>query len=356
VTSRLAGIGRTKALVSLAALLLFIALNVVMPRWTQGPEPSSQALQTTKSIPPAVERDQDLKLYNAINKRIAEGETYYLVASSEQRANGYPLKPFVTIRLPTLAMIAGITGPIGLNLILWTLIAGTILVWWQRLSADFPTQRHRPIAAFLLGTTIAVRPEMAVMHESWAGILILLSIGLYDPRRWWPSLLTAGLAVAIRETATPYVMLMLALAIFQRRVSEAACWLAVLGAEAAYLAWHAAQVASVVLPDDPRSQGWMLSGGWPFAFDFLNKSSALRMLPDFVAQIVLALTLFGWLAWKQSAGIVAVLLICGYALVFMIAGRPENFYWGMLVGPLLLGGLAFAPRGLLDLWDAIQKR
>ena len=38
-----------------------------------------------------------------------------------------------------------------------------------------------------------------------------------------------------------------------------------------------------------------------------------------------------------------------YGLLFMIAGRPENWYWGALVSPLLLVGLAFTPMALKSL-------
>lgn len=335
---------------ALAALFVFIALNVAMPRMVQALDPSTPALQTTKPIPKAAEKDEDLLLYDKINKRVAEGEGYYPVAASEHRANRYPLKPFITVRLPTMALLAASIGPTGLKLALWSLIFATACVWWKRLGADFPTERHRPLAPFLIGLTMAARPEMTVLHESWAGVLILLSIGLHNQHRWWPSVAAGFLAVAFRETALPFVLLMMAFALLQRRWSESAGWFAALCAEAAYLAWHAAEVAKVVLPNDPASQGWMLSGGWPYAFDFLHKSSALHILPEFASQVLLSLTLFGWLAWKQFAGLATFLLICGYALTFMIIGRPENFYWGMLVGPVLLGGLAFVPRGLRDLW------
>lgn len=350
MSSRFAGIGQFKARIVLVALLIFIALNVIMPRLASAPFPVKPAAQTTQSAAKPAEDGKDLLLYRAINQRVGEGENYYAVAASEHRDRNYPLKPFVTVRPPTLASLAGIIGPYGLNVALWLLMAATVYVWWQRLSAEFLTERHRPLAVLLIGLTVAAHPKMAVMHESWAGVLILLSLGLHDQKRWWPSVLTGFLAVAFREIALPYLLLMAALAVLQRRWSESAGWLTAIGAEAAFLAWHATEVAKVVLPNDQASQGWMLSGGWPYAFNFLKKSTALNLVPEFVSQVLIALTLFGWLAWKHLTGLVSFLLICGYALVFMIIGRAENFYWGMLVGPLLFGGLVFVPRGLQDLW------
>ena len=349
--SRFAGIGQLKARIVLVALLIFIGLNVVMPRLASTPFPVKPAVQTAQSAAKPAEDGKDLLLYRAINQRVINGENYYVVATSEHRDRNYPLKPFVTVRPPTLALLAGIIGPYGLNAVLWALMAATVYVWWQRLSTEFLTERHRPLAIFLIGLTVAAHPKMAVMHESWAGVLILLSIGLHDQKRWWPSVFTGFLAVAFREIALPYLLLMAALALLQRRWSESAGWLTAICAEAAFLAWHATEVAKVVLPNDQASQGWLLSGGWPYAFNFLKKCTALNLVPDIVSQVFIALTLFGWLAWKHSTGLASFLLICGYAFVFMIIGRAENFYWGMLVGPLLFGGLVFAPRGLHDLWS-----
>jgi hypothetical protein len=356
MSSRFAGIGRAKAQLVFVVLLIFIALSIAMPRLATAPFPIKPAVQATTPASEPTEDGKDVLLYRAINERVANGENYYAVAAAEHRDRNYPLKPFVTIRPPTLAALTGLIGPIGLNVALWLLMAATVYVWWQRLSAEFLTERHRPLAVFLIGLTVAAHPKMAVMHESWAGVLILLSIGLHDRHRWWPSVLTGFLAVAFREIALPYLLLMAALAVLQRRWSEGAGWLAAIGAEAAYLVWHASEVAKVVLPNDIASQGWLRAGGWPYAFTFLKKSTVLNLLPAFVSQVLIALTLFGWLAWKQMTGLISFLLICGYAIVFMIVGRPENFYWGMLVGPLLFGGLVFVPRALRDLWTESRLR
>jgi hypothetical protein len=349
--SRFAGIGRTKALLVFGALFIFVALNVELPHWAATQQPSAPAAVSAESSSDDATQGKDILLYQTINKRMATGERYYAAAASEHRKGGYPLKPFVVVRPPTMAILANAIGPMGLQLALWGLIAGTLFVWWRRLSEDFPTHRYRPIIVFLLATTMAARPEMTFLHESWAGILILLSIGLHDQRRWWPSVATGFLAVTFRETALPYLLLMMALALVQRRWTETAAWLAALGAEAAYLAFHATEVAKVVLPTDLSSQGWTQFGGWASAVDFFCQSSLFALLPKIPVQVLLSLALFGWLAWKQFAGLAAFLLVCGYAFAFMIIGRPENFYWGMLVAPVLLGGLVFAPRGLRDLWN-----
>jgi hypothetical protein len=50
---------------------------------------------------------------------------------------------------------------------------------------------------------------------------------------------------------------------------------------------------------------------------------------------------FGWTGWKSPAGDFASLFYLGYAAAFMIAGRPDNYYWGAMVAPAMFVGLAF---------------
>ena len=80
-------------------------------------------------------------------------------------------------------------------------------------------------------------------------------------------------------------------------------------------------------------------------------SSNLRFLPHFVAGPLVVLMVLGWAGWKSPAGAFATLLYLGYGLAFMIAGRPDNFYWGAVIAPAMFIGLAFAPRAAKTLWE-----
>ena len=50
--------------------------------------------------------------------------------------------------------------------------------------------------------------------------------------------------------------------------------------------------------------------------------------------------------------LLGTLLFLGYGLAFMIAGRPDNFYWGAVIAPAMFIGLAYAPRFLASLTKA----
>ncbi|MEI4479845.1 hypothetical protein WAC35_28875, partial [Klebsiella pneumoniae] len=77
----------------------------------------------------------DVLLYQHVAAGVRGGGNYYAVAAEAQRREGYPVRPFVTMRLPTLALIqAWLPAPLVFGL-LWGLAAGTLYAWYLRLSA-----------------------------------------------------------------------------------------------------------------------------------------------------------------------------------------------------------------------------
>ena len=82
----------------------------------------------------------------------------------------------------------------------------------------------------------------------------------------------------------------------------------------------------------------------------------LRWLPAMVAAPVIILALFGWASWKSTTGLAATLIYSGYGIAFMLFGRANNFYWGLIVAPAFLIGLAFLPRAFSDLASTIMPR
>ena len=63
----------------------------------------------------------------------------------------------------------------------------------------------------------------------------------------------------------------------------------------------------------------------------------------------LMLPIAGWAGWRSPAGAFGTLLYLGYGLLFMLAGRPDNSYWGAMIAPAMFIGLAFAPRAMTSL-------
>ena len=346
--SRFAPLGRTQAITLICALLMTIGVGFIPPQSTGTSAPK---LVTAPQIANA-----DLLLYRSINARVAAGEAYYNVAAEELRQGNYPLKPFVTFRLPTLAHIIGTIGPVASVGLLWTLVAVTLLAWWRRLDGAFddPGRRITGVMLVAAGAAIAFQPKYAVMHELWAGLLLTLALAVRQPRRWWWAVIAASAALMIRELALPFVLLMAAFATFEKRWRELAAWAILVAVFVVIMLFHAENISTVVRQSDPASPGWFSIGGWQAFLRSMRMTSAIRVLPEWIGNIGVVLSIFGWISWRSATGLFGALLLVGYAVIFMILGRAENFYWGLLIAPLLLLGLAFLPRAFIDLRTAMR--
>lgn len=353
------GIARL-ALGLLAALLVLTAMTPVVSG-----EGVQTALLAGGKAPEAKKgRDVDLALYDRITERLRHGEDYYEAVAIEHRATNYPLRPGFAVRLPTLAWIEAHLPPPAdpakggtvEALLASALLVGVIVVWWNRLAEEPGGIRARPVAAALLfiGMQVVTVGYFFVLHELWAGALLALALGLHRPDRgkWIAAWCTAALALAIREHALPFVLLMGAFALWHRRWREGAAWIALALVFVAAMAWHLHAVEALARPSDPTGASWLTLRGLSGWMSMVALSSNLRFFPAFVSGPLMVLMLLGWAGWRSSAGSFATLLFMGYALAFMIAGRPDNWYWGMMIAPAMWIGLAFAPMAARGLWQA----
>lgn len=363
---RFAQWGRLPARLLLAALALILIASALVPI-----EAGKQETKTVGFVAAvaggeankeaARPRDDDLALYDRVIARVGKGENYYAVAAEEHRKSNYPLRPGVAVRLPTLAYLsvwlgdAGrgaevlVPGSLGAALVL---LVAVVLAWWKRLGEEPGGAEVQRIgtALMFMGASLGLNRYYFVLHELWAGMLIALSLALHRPgRKWLGALLVATLALAIREHVLPYVLLMGALALWRRDWKEGAAWGALVALFGLYLAWHLGQVAQHVLPGDPMGPAWLELRGLSGWLSNVVLSSNMRFLPHFVAGPLVMLMVLGWASWKSPLGTAATLLYLGYGLAFMIAGRPDNFYWGAVIAPAMFVGLAFAPRAIASL-------
>lgn len=336
-----------------ALLLLLIAAAVVPIRAgpskvkTQG---FAEAMVDAKGY--ERKRDDDLALYDVAIARIRKGENYYDFIAEEHRKADYPVRPGLAVRLPTLAYLdawLGLPGQIAAAL---ALLAATMLAWWRRLGEEPGGREKRVLAmAFLfVGTSLGLNRYFFVLHELWSGMLLALAFGLHRPgRKWGWALAVAALAVAIREHALPFILLMAAMAFLRRDGKEGAAWSALALVFLGFLAWHLSIVAGLAQPGDRTGASWLAFRGLSGWLSNVALSSNLRFLPHWLAGPALILMVFGWTGWKSPAGTFGSLLYLGYGLAFMIAGRPDNYYWGAMVAPAMFLGLAFMPRAMSSL-------
>jgi hypothetical protein len=336
---------RGRALALIAAFLAILAFASWSPASAPAPKLRASAAQHS-----------DLQLYRDIIAGVEAGGDYYDVASRELRAGDYPLKPFFTFRLPTHALLYATFGERTMIFAIWLLSAGLIAAWWIRLKSVLPLPL---LASFVIlvagGLGGLLQPMTGLFHESWTALLLGLMIALYRPDRWWPAVIAGGAALMIRELALPMILAMGGLAVIEKRWREAVAWAAVVALFAVYLTLHAQWVAEVVLPGDKASPGWSAMLGLQFALKSIAKVTFGIRLPDALAAILLILSLFGWASVRTDWALRTAILLAGYGAMIALFARADTFYWALIAAPLSFAGLAFLPKVVTDLADAVRR-
>jgi hypothetical protein len=294
--------------------------------------------------------DRDVYLYRDIAARVRAGEGYYPAALAEHRAHGAPTYPAQAFREPTLAWFIAALGPATARVALIGVAVITGALFWWALGLETTIWTLLAAAVLQLSAlVIVVAPDVFYIHEVWASLLIALSLALYRMRMTWPAIAAAFLACAIRELAVPFLLAMGAFALLERRYREFAGWAGAFVAFCALYSVHVSLTAHALTAQDTASPGWVRFGGIPFTVETLRVNPVLLFLPRWVAAICGALALIGLAGardpWLNRIGLV----VGGYLVAFMIVGRPENYYWGLLIAPLVPVGLVFALPALLGL-------
>lgn len=298
----------------------------------------------------------DLELYRRIDMRVAAGENYYTAAETEQEAHDYPTKPFITVRLPTLAYLNAWMGVHGTYILAIALLMVNLLVWFWQLSFRGLNLIERVAGTLfvLAGGVLAFEPRAGLMHELIAGQLLALSLGIMRRGLWPASLLLAALALSIRELALPFVLLWLVFAISQRHWRQA---IAVTGVIVLFVLgmWlHAHEVAIHEPPGGRMSPPWDGIMGPRFALYSLARLSVLMILPPWMAGPLALLPFVGWLGWGGRFSLFAFLWFGGYFLALCLFARLNNFYWAQIMLPAYAAGMALVPRSLWDLLQAAK--
>ncbi|MBX3565247.1 MAG: hypothetical protein KF730_11820 [Sphingomonas sp.] len=343
-SSRFASIPRSRARIALGLLALLLALCL-----TALAAPDPQALG-------AAERggsgQTDLMLYEKIVSGVRGGENYYVVAADALRAGSYPLRPFLTFRLPGLASaLAAVPQWLPVRYFLFTLVLCVAGAWANRLRDDLkgPLPAVAALVLMLGSLLVFAQFELAPFHEIWAALLVALSLAIRRPGRWIEAVAIGLAAMLIRETAAIYVFIMLGFAWLEGERREAIGWGAALALFVVAMGAHAWAVAGVTGPTDPLSPGWAGLLGFGFFVKAVTLATGLQMLPLWAGALLVGLSLFGWAAWREPAGLRMVAVLAGYAALIGIFARLDTFYWALMVAPVFLLGLLFAPAGIRDL-------
>jgi hypothetical protein len=347
---------------ALAGLVILLLASALVPITAAQQRVTPAGLGQVIGSAPQTQRprDDDLAVYDRAIERIRGGENYYSFIVAEHRAAHFPVRPGLAVRQPTLAYLQAWLGDGGQTAAAFALCLGVMLAWWKRLGSEPGGAERRPLAMALLlfGVSLGLNRYFFTLHELWSGMLLALSFALYRPAsspgagdgRWSAALAAAALALAIREHALPFVLLMGAVALWQRDWRQALAWGGLALAFGAGLAWHLHLIGQQTGPGDQVSASWLALRGLTGWLSDIVLSSNLRYLPHWLAGPLVVMMVFGWAGWRSAAGTFAALLYAGYGLAFAIVGRADNYYWGAMVAPAMFIGLAFVPMAVRSLW------
>jgi hypothetical protein len=297
----------------------------------------------------------DTALYRTVIQRLKHGESYEPATVAEMRARRFPMKPFLVVRPPALAVMLSWAPDLTVATLVQSLLAlGVVVAWVWRLRGALPGPLGlgwSALAVFSGAVAGMVGGEAPLFHEEWAGLLIALSLALRTERRFGAAVALGLLAALIREFGLPYLLTMAAVAALEKRWREALAFGVALALSAAALALHAHAVEALTIHDE-ATRRWVGFAGWPLVTAGSAWNLAAILLGPWGRAFVFPLGLIGALAWKDRR---LILLLVGYAVGFMTIGRLENYYWCLMITPLVGVGLALAPAGVRDLWRTARS-
>lgn len=305
---------------------------------------------TQVDVAVAAADQSDIDLYRDVVVRMREGAGYYQALGAEFEAMEVRASSAFNWRLPTWAWLARALTPGGSRALLIALVLIALGMWYMIL------RTRRGLVGAVVGLILllgafgwCVVGGGELVTETWAGVLIALSLGSYALDRWPVAAATGLLALGFRELALPYCLLCLAIAIWRRRWPEAAVWAIGLGMLACLWMLHArAAAANVAATGTPATLGWLQLGGLRQAVATTRINVVIGLLPVWIAAALLPLSLIGLAGWPDWPGVRMAVAGAGYAFAFALVGYGFNAYWGLLYAPVLALGLVAFPAAARD--------
>lgn len=306
-------------------------------------------LETTNRL---MSLNDDARLYSSITRRVHNGESYYAAAASELSSRSYPLRSVFNWRSPIYAWVFGTLpdprwGRAALLIctVITMGIAGSICI-----------REGGPVVGvlFLLVAIAAqgwlAEPQRMYFTEVWCGSLLLLALSCQYYNVWGMSVLLGSVALAVRELALPFCATALVVAWWRGRTRELAAWLVGITICAGLYVLHWIAVGrrnqEVTVTHD---LGWITFGGMPFLLSTCRVNFLLTVLPNWCTSVYLPLSMVGLIGLKLRSALTIKATALVYIGFFLLVGKLVDFYWGWVVMPILVFGLAWSPVSLIEL-------
>jgi hypothetical protein len=263
-------------------------------------------------------------------ERLRAGESYYPAMNAELRARSYPTASVVNWRLPATFLFVAYTPRVAHITMLALGAVGLALS--VALFRNAPPTLTVTASIVMLGSALVpgIPIDLLLMPETWAGILVLLSVTSYSFGASAPAVCCAVAALCARELALPYVLCSAALALYAGRTHEVRWYVYGLGIFTAYYATHTWLASAYILPSDYGYSTWVTYNGWPFVVSVVGMGGWFLILPLWTAAVgavVMAATLW------SSADPHLKIAVAVYMIAFCIVGHSFNDYWGLMTGP-----------------------
>lgn len=291
----------------------------------------------------------DAGLYRAIIERMESGSGYYEAVDELQGARGYPTRPFVSVREPTVAVIHDWLPQAVVVGALWALIGVGLVLALRRFEAT-ESSRVAWVAttmAAAAGIGIYADPSVTVVHEVWASVLLFVGLlALPHGKQRWSMFLLLGAALT-RELVAPVLLLMAVLAWRRGRRRTAMEWLVAAAVFVAFYAAHARLVLDRVSPSTVESPGWLTFRAWPGAVDAYSISSLLGLTPFWITSAVTVLGLLGWAMRTGPVHEAVAWAVVGFTMFLRCRGTGRHRLLGFSDGAARSRGGSHGSAGAL---------
>ena len=304
-----------------AVTLTVVAVVGLIAAWT-GPSP----IGTTSAA------RSDIAMYRAVIARLRAGEPYHSTIGSELRARGYASREVFNWRHPLhLTAVAAVSDAVARAVLI--ALAAAVGIAALAVTRSAGPRVWLPTAVLFSGIiAFSAAPDLVVMSETWAGLLIGASIAAFAFSCTPLGLALALLALFMRELAAPFCVACTVVAIVRRRWNETAAWVAGATVYSLYYGWHLSQVWPLRRVDDiAHATSWLEGGGLPFVLATFEWSGWLFMLPASWNTAALMLLAGGIVSRRCPRHVMAAAV--AYVLWFAVAGKPFDHYWGLVAAP-----------------------
>ncbi|WP_230483582.1 hypothetical protein [Sphingomonas sp. Leaf21] len=280
---------------------------------------------------------------------VRHGQSFYPAALDALRENDRALRPALfAVPLPalfvTLAVLPTLLWHGAMMLLGLAMIAG----WLRRVVPVLEGRTAIALLAVLLiaGVFPLPNPPMVTAPESWAAVLIALSLVQRRPEAGMSAVALGLVAMILTPMALPYAIVMLALAARAGARREAIGWMTALAVALLVLAAHAHALNALVSAADPAmgSPLHLIAPGTLVAS--IAAAQAMGFLPMSVVVPLAVLALLGWAHWRAPVARRAGVTMAVYTLLALLTGSPA-----MILGmsPLFFLGVVFAPDAVREL-------